>query len=229
MSCETVRSGRRNFPKELFDKAVTKNMNRGDYVEKSKGLIKMITWLDNKPVYIVGSSLPTSVHEVTEVKRQKEAGDQQLVQCPYIITMYNKHMGGVNKNDQLKSYYSIICRSKKWWPRIFFELVDRCVVNSYLLESESPNHAHRTMKLFRIDLVKLLIGEFTSRKACGRHSVETPAKFTERHFPKVLPKNDKGIQMQRGCKVCSKKPKYWCEECDVAVCPAPCFELYHTK
>lgn len=40
MSCGTVRSGRRNFPKELFDKAVTKNMNRGDYAEKSKGLIK---------------------------------------------------------------------------------------------------------------------------------------------------------------------------------------------
>ena len=59
--------------------------------------------------------------------------------------MYNKHMGGVDKNDQLKSYYSIICRSKKWWPRIFFELVDRYVVNSYILESESPNHAHRTM------------------------------------------------------------------------------------
>ena len=85
------------------------------------------------------------------------------------------------------------------------------------------------MKLFRIDLVKLLIGEFTSRKACGRHSVENPARFAERHFPKVLPKNDKGIQMQRRSKVCSKKPKYWCEECVVAVCPAPCFELYHTK
>ena len=73
----------------------------------------MITWLDNKPVYIA-SSLSTSVHEVTEVKRRKKAGDQQLVQSPYIITMYNKHMGGVDKNDQLKSYYSIICRSKKW-------------------------------------------------------------------------------------------------------------------
>ena len=84
-------------------------MDRGDYVEKSTGLIKMITWLDNKPVYIV-SSLPTSVYEVTEVKRPKKAGDQQLVQCPYIITMYNKHMGEVDKNDQLKSYYSIICK-----------------------------------------------------------------------------------------------------------------------
>ena len=69
-------------------------------------------------------------------------------------------MGGVDKNDQLKSYYSIICRSKKWWPRISFELMDRCIVNSFLLKSESPNHAHGTMKLFRIELVKLLIGEF---------------------------------------------------------------------
>ena len=62
LSCGTVRSGKCNFSKELFDKAITKNMNRGDYVEKSKGLIKMITWLDNKPVYIV-SSLPTSVYQ----------------------------------------------------------------------------------------------------------------------------------------------------------------------
>ena len=78
LSCGTVCLGRRNFLKELFDKATTINMNRGDYVEKSKGLIKMITWFDNKAVHIV-SSLPKSVHEVTEVKWRKKASDQQLV------------------------------------------------------------------------------------------------------------------------------------------------------
>jgi hypothetical protein len=45
---------------------------------------------------------------------------QQLVQCPYTITMYNKHMGGVDKNDQLKAYYSITCHSKKNGGQEFF-------------------------------------------------------------------------------------------------------------
>ena len=69
----------------------------------------MITWLHNKAACIV--SLPTSVHEVTEGKVAKKSGDQLPVQCPHTITtMYNEHMSGVDKNYQLMSHYSIICR-----------------------------------------------------------------------------------------------------------------------
>ena len=138
-------------------------------------------------------------------------------------------MGGVDKNDQLKSYYEIVVNSKKWWPRIFYDLVDRCIINAYILECESPNHTKRPLKPFRADLVRQLIGDFTSRKATGRRSLELPSRFTERHFPSFLPTTEKGVRMQQRCNVCSKKPTYWCEDCDVGLCLAPCFRIYHTR
>ena len=60
-----------------------------------------------------------------------------------MVQEYNTYMGGVDRNDQLKSYYEIVVNSKKWWPRIFYDLVDRCVINAYILECESPNHTSR--------------------------------------------------------------------------------------
>ena len=60
-------------------------------------------------------------------------------------------MGGVDRNDEMKSYYAIRFRSRKWWHRVFFELLDRCVVNGHILELELPNHERRTLKEFRLD------------------------------------------------------------------------------
>ena len=72
----------------------------------------------------------------------------------------------------MKSYYTIPVAGKKWWSRIFFDLFDRAIYNSFLLEQESPNHAKRSQKDFRIDLAKQLIGNFTSRRKRGRPSDE---------------------------------------------------------
>lgn len=228
ISCGTVRSGRRGFPKEMFDKAKIKKLNRGEFLAQSKGPIKLYTWQDNKPVQVAATIPVVAADEVKKVKRRKKDGDQQDVTCPYLITMYNKHMGGVDKNDQLCSYYSIPSRSKKWWPRIFFALVDRCIVNSYILECESPNHTKRHLKQFQIELVKLLIGNKTSRKPSGRRSFQSPVRFTERHFPSFTAETGNGTRVQRRCKVCPKKPTYQCTQCDVGLCPAPCFQIYHT-
>jgi hypothetical protein len=130
-------------------------------------------------------------------------------------------MGGVDRNDEMKSYYAIKFRSRKWWHRVFFELLDRCVVNGHILELELPNHERRTLKEFRLDLAKKLIGDFTSRKRPGRPSMELTARLTEIHFPSHLPTNEKGKVKERRCRVCStkdkpKKTSYWCAELDCA-------------
>jgi hypothetical protein len=156
------------------------------------------------------------------VKRRKKYGEQQDVQCPLMISSYNKYMGGVDRNDQMKSYYAIKFRSRKWWDRVFFELLDRCVVNGHILELESPNHERRTLKEFRVDLAKKLIGDFTSRKRPGRPSMELTARLTERHFPSHLPTNENGKVKERRCHVCStkdkpKKTSYWCADCGVGL------------
>ena len=36
-----------------------------------------------------------------------------------MIVDYNKHMLGVNKLDQMMSYYSFLHKNIKWWRKVF--------------------------------------------------------------------------------------------------------------
>jgi len=58
----------------------------------------------------------------------------------------------------------------------------------------------------------------------------------QRHFPEYI--GDSSTKKQRRqCYVCSNKAEgkkrkdtfYQCKECDVGLCAAPCFNIYHTK
>ena len=68
---------------------------------------------------------------------------------------------------------------------------------------------------------------------------ENVTRLTGRHFPSYVEKNDAKKAKPRICAVCSQKKnangkrirretRFQCEECDVGLCAAPCFKLYHT-
>ena len=101
--------------------------------------------------------------------------------------------GRFDKNDQMKSYYTIPVSGKKWWSRVLFDLLDRAIFNSFILEQESPNQEKWNLKDFRIFLAKDLIGDFSSSRKHGRPSNQPVARrFVERHFPELLPVTEKG-------------------------------------
>ena len=170
--------------------------------------------------------------QLPEVQRRKKDGTLENVACPPIISTYNCYMGGVDKNDQMKSYYGINISGKKWWTRVLFDLIDRAIFNGKVLFNESPHTSRKSLKDFKVDLAKLLIGNFCSRRKRGRSSVDNQqARFVERHFPDFLPMNDNGRRIER-CVICSganirKKTSYYCPDCDVGLCAAPCFRIYH--
>lgn len=169
-----------------------------------KGLVLAVAWIDKKPVFAAGTYTTAPPQQLPEINRKQKDGSIQKVTCPLIISAYNKYMGGVDKNDQMKSYYTIPVSGKKWWIRILFDLLDRAVFNAYILEQESQHHRKRNMKSFRFSLVKDLIGDFCSRRKRGRPSTEPMvARQVERHFPEYLPTTEKGRRMERRCKVSS--------------------------
>ena len=65
-----------------------------------------------------------------------------------------------------------------------------------------------------------------------------PLRLTARHFPSYVPATAKKVNAQRICAVCSskkvdgrkvrKESRYECADCDVSLCAAPCFQIYHT-
>lgn len=69
-------------------------------------------------------------------------------------------MGCVDKADQLKEGYAIDSRSKKWWSRIFFHLLDTTIVNAYVIYSFNIKGLGKALSLkdFRLSIVRALCG-----------------------------------------------------------------------
>ena len=112
-----------------------------------KGPILALTWIDNKPVTISGTTTGIPQQQLPEVQRKKKDGTLKNVACPPIISTYNCCMSGVDKNDQMKSY-GINISGKKWWTKVFFDLIDRAIFNGKVLFNESPPHFKKKLEGF---------------------------------------------------------------------------------
>ena len=57
--------------------------------------------IDNKPVHVISSIM---ISEISNAERRvKGQKDKVRVDCPVLVKLYNKHMGGVDINDRMKS------------------------------------------------------------------------------------------------------------------------------
>ena len=164
----------------------------------------------------------------------------QTVEKPSVIADYNKYMLGVDKLDQLVSYYSFLHKSVKWWRKVFFWLLEVSVVNSYVIYKEdctTNGIAPKSHLAYRRILVTELTNSFcetsTARARTLSRTRVTPTPHRLQQTPHFLLKAEKRVD----CFVCSKRAGqrhltyYRCETCpdNPALCPTECFKLYHTR
>jgi hypothetical protein len=94
--------------------------------------ISSVVWKDNKTVIL----LSTFAGELPKQSVQRFDRKQKTtisVDCPNLITKYNKYMGGVDLLDSIMGRYKIKMRSKKWYFRLFYHFLDITIVNAWLL------------------------------------------------------------------------------------------------
>ena len=131
----------------------------------------------------------------------------ETVQKPVAIDDYNLHMGGVDKSDQLVLYYGYSHRSRKWWKRIFFHLLDLSIVNASILYNTVAEKSLNQLD-FRLSLVASLL-EGHKRLVDRRHVAPTrvlPMRLSERAFPEPIRKETpSGGRPQ--CEVCRARRK----------------------
>ena len=172
----TLRLNRLGYPKCLTDKPLLKTMKRGDYHSATAEGITVTVWKDTKDV-----SFLSNVHSSTgqdNVSRKKQDGSVVPITAPPVVKDYNKNMGAIDRNDQPKKTYVIDRKSKKWWMRIFFHLLDICRLNSFIMYQQcylswNSDPVEKNVapmmdqKSFTSKLVKSLCGTYTSRKLYG--------------------------------------------------------------
>lgn len=231
-ACGTLRSNRKYFPADLKQFVKSGFKERGTSETRQWDNMTVSVWQDNKPVTMIATnSDPT---KQTTVNRKKKDGSHAAIPCPEIPVLYNRYMGGVDLNDQLRGYYHIRLKGRKYYKYIFWFLVDVTITNAYILCKHHTDMNIKSTKIFRADLAKALIGSYCSRKRVGRRSINPAAKRfkVEDHFPV------KGAEKSRRCYYCyNHKDKkraettWYCQTCDKFLChngrEGDCFLAYH--
>lgn len=112
-------------------------------------------WRDTK-AFRVASNYHGS--DIVEVERKQRDGSFKIKSCPKAIADYVDNMGGVDTANQLRSYYERDRRSKKWWHRLLYSLLETCLVNSWICFNDMVSsqlaeiYSSYTLKNFRFFL-----------------------------------------------------------------------------
>ena len=258
-ACGTVQERRLRGLTFKSDKDLKKN-GRGSFDEKSTVIedyvLTAVKWFDNRPVTLLSSFL--SSQPIVTCKRydKKEKVYRDIV-LPNIVSQYNENMGGVDSHDQMMSYFRMSFKSKKYYLRLVFHLIDMVVVNTWhLLRREEVKrkvaYAHQTslceFKLVLSDSLMMTNKDVVQRKR-GRPSEDSLQRQFDKkkkvgHATKPLVamdirKDGKGhwpsFHEKRGtCKYpgCNAKKYMYCMKCEVHLCcdrENNCFYKFHVQ
>jgi hypothetical protein len=179
------------------------------------------------------------------VKRTQKDGTKLKVSAPMSVVDYNKYMGGVDQADRLRAVYGVDRRSKKWWHRLFWGILDMAFVNSYVIFSDIRE------KMSLLEYRRSVAMGLITQKRCAtskRRSIDVPnngsLKKRRGHgysIPADVRLSNRGAHwvifdnVRGRCEVCSKqgvqsKPYSKCSTCKVSLCcnaAKNCFLEFH--
>ena len=229
----TVRLSRKNMPGELKNKIVV-----GQTIACYSKDMMVVKWMDKREVSVLSTFHRNDMNIVHNHRGDKEK--------PNAILLYNNNMGAVDVADQmLVAYPTERKRHKVWHKKQFRHLLNQVVLNSYILFKKDNPDIRLSHLQFRVRIIERLIelhhdSSQLPRRGRPSRDESNPLRLTGRHFPEFIPENDGKAAPTRRCKVCCshngeegkkirKETRYFCRDCDVALCLAPCFGLYHMK
>jgi hypothetical protein len=221
--CGTVRKNRKDLPKDLISTA--SQLQDQEYTYRQRGELGAIVWKDRRLVYLLTTH--TSPSNTSTVQRSSNEGSTIERSVLTAVVDYNQHKSGVDTIDQLHASYSIGRKSKKWWPRLVWWLIDMCIINAYSLYNQQQQ-----VKISQLEFRQQLMQQLVEQYGQQRSSIDRPSPTLQRqrqkgHWPVRT-------HEERDCVHCSVQPKqrtctsFQCEQCRVHLCIDPCFKLFHT-
>ncbi|GAB0095806.1 hypothetical protein DMENIID0001_112360 [Sergentomyia squamirostris] len=233
-SCGTVQKNRKNLPKDLVE---DKQMGRGDFDWRCSGSIVCMKWMDKKAVHVLSNFL--SPLETKDVKRRQAGTSNKLeINCPMMISTYNKHMNGVDLMDQMKSYYENDRKTvTKYYTKFFWDLLEiglhnALVIYNQLVGKRSAPDKELVFLKFKQDVTRNLVAcsPHRSRSSQVRKTAQLPSKGFTHYLVKTEVRNRCVLCYRNGNK--NMKTDCKCAECEVYLCITKdrnCFNQYHME
>ena len=228
-ACGTVRCNRKDLPPCAKSK-----LRQGEKVCAQRGKVVFTKWHDKRDISFLSTNVLPS--EPSRAVQRRRNGRNFNIDKPRVADVYTSYMGGVDRADQLRSFYFTGYSSRKWYRYIFWFLFNLSICNAFVLESMYRNNRgqrKRAMINFRIDLAKQLINDFSQRQRKPR-SQEPQEHFVAQNAHVSVHVGGR----KRKCVQCSKAgrrtPKgrkvetsYECCLCKVGLCRTRCHNEFH--
>jgi len=204
----TIRSNRKKLPKEVLKK---KDVERGQILTARSGNILFMRWKDKRDIFMIST--------VTDASRVR------MTEKPNMIKDYVQNMRGVDRGDQMSSYYNFDHRSVKWWKRILFSLMETSILNSFILY-KNVTKMNTSFLSYREYIIYELWNDHKKKLVQLTQSPLVEARLNQSH---EISKRER-----RNCFVCStteerKTTSFYCVQCKKNVHPEKCFKILHEK
>jgi hypothetical protein len=126
-------------------------LKRGDLHVRTRGDLTAILWREKCDIYVL-----TNIHDSPAEGNFCDSNGKAIK--PQIVADYSRHMGYVDKGDRMANSYSICHQTLKWTEKLFFQLFDLAILNSYILlcSCGGKKISHRD---FRFALVRNMLAQ----------------------------------------------------------------------
>ena len=151
---------------------------------------------------------------------------------PNIVHEYSDGMAGIDRSDQMLSYYSCFRKSVRWYKKIGFHYAEIFVFNANWFNTKLGK-SKLSLLHFRLTMVKHLLSDMVSQ------SLQSSLSSPNFHYLKQFPQKEghKKKYPSYKCRHCSmvsqttnrRESRVFCDACpeNSALCIEPCFKLYY--
>lgn len=217
----TLKIDRKYLPQEV----TSARLGKGETIERYAEGILVAKWRDKRPVLYVSTEFENNMC----VSRNKR-GQERVKPLP--IIHYNAEMSGVDRHDQLMSYYPCEHKALRWYKKVFVHIIQMSLINSFKLYRKDHPQSKSSLYDFRLEVIDMLLPEKVP---------SSPKRPKQRRsdiihvLSKIVKKDSKNQTVRKRCKQCTKEKRYtrtvfFCAQCpdEPGLCALACFDKWHT-
>ncbi|KAJ8933503.1 hypothetical protein NQ314_013968 [Rhamnusium bicolor] len=125
----TLNFKRRHNPKDVL----TKKLKKGESIARYSDDIMVAKWKNKRDVLYISTEHRNEMVQFVD-KRNRS------IEKPATILHYNRHMGGIDRQDQMTSYYPASRKTIRWYKKLGIHYIQLMLLNSFFLYRKFSGH-----------------------------------------------------------------------------------------
>ena len=213
---DTIMTNKTYLPKDKIAEIKLKKHESKVFNYDNK--LRFLIWKDKKPIYIL-----SNVHNgyiITKTTFDHSKKQLNLIKIPYMISEYNKYMGGIDRMDHYLSTYISIHRSKKWYQKIIVYMINVALNNANILYNlYLEKNGRSNEKLKSLDFRLCILGiQDTKKEIKNNNKIDNSIKIIKdpkqltiiESFNKI---NEKSLVLENDMEICIHESMMCQKEC----------------